>query len=263
MKCPYCLSEVDEQAVVCRTCTKDLYLFKPLMQKIADLEEKLSHVQNSEALQNRILELEGYVHDLQTQAESQEETEAHKFVLWFRTLCLPLIILLIAHGLITVVYDINLLYLRVVSIVVPLPFAYWLFQQRQRAVVPWFLGAVLLASCAVVGMSTITFWVDHSPILPQSRIEWKEFIEYSASISFSFLTGMLLGTFAYLKRIRSQRQVAINPWVKALVNGLGDGKLSPDALHGLMRKVNEFGGTAVALGTTALSIYTGLKGVLG
>jgi hypothetical protein len=30
-----------------------------------------------------------------------------------------------------------------------------------------------------------------------------------------------------------------------------------------MAKLEEFGGTAVALGTTVLSIYTGLKGILG
>lgn len=263
MKCPYCLSEVDAEAYVCRTCTKDLYLFKPLMQKISDLEEALSHVKDNEALQARIVELEGYVHDLQNKTEEQGEAGFGRLLLWGRTLLIPLIILLIAHALITVVYDVNLLYLRIVSIVVPFPFAYWLFQQKKRSVAPWFLAAVFLAAGAVVGMSTITSWVDHSPILPQTGIEWKEFVEYSASISFSFLTGMLLGTFAYLKRIRSNRQVAVNPWVKALVNGLGDGKLSPDALQKLMHKINEFGGTAIALGTTALSVYTGLKGVLG
>ena len=41
MNCPYCLSEVSEEAYVCKVCTKDIYLFKPMMAKIAELESKL------------------------------------------------------------------------------------------------------------------------------------------------------------------------------------------------------------------------------
>ena len=65
MKCPYCLSDIDEQAHVCKVCTKDLYLFKPMMQKISDLERKLSDLKNQEVLEARILELEDYVQELQ------------------------------------------------------------------------------------------------------------------------------------------------------------------------------------------------------
>ena len=66
-----------------------------------------------------------------------------------------------------------------------------------------------------------------------------------------------------MKRMRKKRAQTTNVWVQAIVGGLGDGRLSPDTLQKVMQKVNEFGGTAVALGTTAISIYTGLKGVLG
>ena len=49
MNCPYCLSEVAEEAVVCKTCTRDLYLFKPMMAKVAELEKQLSEIPNQEA----------------------------------------------------------------------------------------------------------------------------------------------------------------------------------------------------------------------
>ena len=58
MKCPYCLSEVDSEAYVCKICTKDLYLFKPLMEKVSSLEEKLNNVSDREILESRISELE-------------------------------------------------------------------------------------------------------------------------------------------------------------------------------------------------------------
>jgi hypothetical protein len=113
----------------------------------------------------------------------------------------------------------------------------------------------------VLGMSTITAVIDDVSVFPSSPIEWREFIEYSASISFSFLTGMLLGGMAYLRRHRSERE-RVSPWLAAIISGLGDGKLSPEALRKIMQNINQFGSTAVALGTTAVSIYTGLKSIL-
>jgi hypothetical protein len=234
-----------------------------MMKRISDLEQKLDGLKVQEVLEQRIVELEGYVHDLQNQKEVEVESLLTRIFLVLQTLVLPLIILLISHALITVVYDLDLIYLRIISILVPLPFAYYLFQKRKRLMLPWVAGTFLLACSAVIGMSAITAYVDHTPIMPKNPIEWREFLEYSASISFSFFTGMLLGTLTFMRRMRTYRKQATNVWVHAVVTGLGDGKLSPDALQKIMHKVNEFGGTAVALGTTAISIYTGLKGVVG
>ena len=58
MNCPYCLSEIEEEAVVCKICTKDVYLFKPMMAKVADLEKQLAEIPNQEAYEKRIAELE-------------------------------------------------------------------------------------------------------------------------------------------------------------------------------------------------------------
>lgn len=49
MQCPYCLSEVAEEAVVCKVCTRDLYLFKPMMAKVAELEKQLEEMPNQQA----------------------------------------------------------------------------------------------------------------------------------------------------------------------------------------------------------------------
>lgn len=262
MKCPYCLSQIEDGVHVCKFCTRDLYLFEPMLKKIADLEKKLADVPNRQALEMKISELEEYIEENQRIADEKTEGWFAGVLQIIQYLLLPLAILLIAHGLITVIYDLNLVFLRVVSMIVPLPFAFILFSKCKRSVLPWFGGAVLLATLSVVGMSAITTLVDNTPIMPQTPIEWKEFIEYSASVSFSFLTGMLLGGMSYVRRNRIKTS-KVNPWVAAVIAGLGDGKLSPDTLQRLMHKVNDFGGTAVALGTTLISIYTGLKGVIG
>jgi len=77
MKCPYCLSEVDSEAYVCKTCSKDLYLFKPLMEKVSSLEEKLTNVSDREILESRISELE---EELQYKKEQESEGSLKKLL---------------------------------------------------------------------------------------------------------------------------------------------------------------------------------------
>ena len=185
MKCPYCLSDIDSEAYVCKVCTKDLYLFKPLIQKVSDLEEKLSNVSDREILESRISEME---EELLYKKELEAEGIIGIFFKISKFLLLPLLILLVAHAVIVVVYDLKLIYLRLASIVIPMLFAFFLFQKKKNPVLPWFLGSLLLAFITVIGMSAITSLVDRISVMPQSMIEWKEFIEYSLSITFSFLT---------------------------------------------------------------------------
>ncbi|MEY3962330.1 MAG: hypothetical protein RLZ08_708 [Pseudomonadota bacterium] len=250
MKCPYCLSDIDSEAYVCKVCTKDLYLFKPLIQKISDLEEKLSNVSDREVLESRISELQ---EELIYKKELEAEGIVGIFLKISKFLFLPLLILLMAHAVIIVVYDLKLIYLRLASILIPMPFAFFLFQKKKNPVFPWFLGSLVLAFITVIGMSAITSLVDKTPVMPQSMIEWKEFIEYSLSITFSFLTGILLGTISFFKR--SKHKIDINPMLKALLNLIVNKKLSPEALQELLQKSIKY----VSLATTLLSLYTGLR----
>lgn len=250
MKCPYCLSDIDTEAYVCKTCTKDLYLFKPMLQKVSDLEEKLNNVSDRVTLESRISELEEellYKKELEAEGIFGILSKIFKFII------LPLFILLFAHAAIVIIYDLKLIYLRLASILIPMSFAFFLFQKKKNPVFPWFLGSLLLAFITVIGMSAITSLVDKTSVLPGSLIEWKEFIEYSLSITFSFLTGMLLGTISFFKR--SKHKIDINPMLKALINLLVDKKLSPEALQDLLQKSIKY----VSIGTTLLSLYTGLK----
>ena len=145
--------------------------------------------------------------------------------------------------------------------ILPLPFGFFLFKGHARAVLPWFIGVVLLAIGSVIGMSAVTSLVDQSPILPQNAFEWKEVLEYSSSIAFSFLTGMLIGGMVYASK-HSRKSLEANSFLGSIITALSPEKLSPEKLHNLLKKVHEYGGTIVAVGTTAVSIYTGLKHVM-
>ena len=262
MNCPYCLSDVLEEAVVCKFCARDLYLFKPMMAKIAGLEQRIEEIPNSEAYETRITELEKLL-DEYAQQQYKPKTLRHWCFDITIYLLIPLSLLLLAHALITIVYDTKMIYLRIISMILPLIFGYLLFNKEPQKLFPWFLGVITLATSAVIGMSGITSLVDHTPIWPQNIFEWREVLEYAASISFSFLTGMLLGGIAFAKKQRHRRAVALNPLLKVVATSLSDGRISPSNMYALMKKLQEFGGSIVAIGTTGLSIYTGLKGIIG
>jgi hypothetical protein len=233
--CPYCLSEVDEAAVVCKTCGRDLYLFKPMMARIAELESRIDELSSRQTISEQADELVERGTDAINRATANLANftgDISRFIL------APLILLLIAHALITVVYDLNVVYLRLISMVLPLPFGFWLIRDEPRTLLPWFIGTAFLAVASVIGMSAIIGLVDDTPILPRNAFEWREVLEYSASIAFSFLTGMLISR----------------------VTG---GKVDPDNLHALSTNFKTIGGSIAAVLTTIVSIYTGLKGVTG
>lgn len=262
MDCPYCLSELSDEALVCKVCRKDLYLFKPLLAKIADLESKLAAAPSTAVHEQRIRELEARLAATDEEQPAPVRTglaamlqDLAMFVL------LPLALLILSHWLITVVLDTRLLYLRILSIAVPMPFGLALLLRRRRKVVPWAGGAMVLAAASVVGMSWVTSLVDQTPVLPRNGFEWLEFVEYAASISLAFLTGMLLGSVLQSHRQRGGR--AQGGFVQGVLSSLTGNTLTPQQLGELMKKLEEYGRTAVALGTTAMSIYTGLRSVMG
>jgi len=261
MQCPYCLSEVLEEALVCKTCSRDLYLFKPMMAKVEELEVQIAQSLTSELYQQRIQELELLLQEHQSQHAQRSWTDwAIDIALY---LLVPLILLLLAHWVITVVYDTKMVYLRVISMVLPLPFAYILFKEHPHKILPWFIGVLFLAISSVIGMSWITSQVDHSPVWPQSIFEWREVLEYATSIAFSFLTGMLLGGVAYANKNRCVSPILFSSAINRSSESLGKSKVSLKSIHGGMKTLHDSGSTIVALGTTAISIYTGLKGILG
>jgi len=261
MNCPYCLSLVDSKALVCKACSRDLYLFKPLTEKIQQLEAQLVAQPSQDTLQARISELEALLVQAQDSLQTREKGLGRHLFNLAQFILIPLVLLLMGHALVTVVYDLPLLYLRIISMVLPLPFGYWLFCQHKRSLLPWFGAVAVLAMSAVMGMSAITGWIDHTPVLPQNTLEWKEFLEYAASISFSFLTGMLLGGMAYVRSHRVRTATSSGSWL-SLAGYIKEGKLTPEGIQQIVKKLESLGGSLIALGTTGMSIYTGLKSLL-
>lgn len=256
------MSEIADEALVCPVCTRDLYLFKPLLERIDKLEKRVA---GQDALEARLALLEAGSGSVAGESGAAVIADNESVVRpLFRELLklwlLPLALLLAAHGLIVLVYDLNTLYLRLVSLLIPLPFGFLLMVRECRGrAVP--MGMILtLALLSVLGMSAATGWVDGVAVLPKDAREWREFIEYAASIGFSYLTGMLLGRLVRLRRRAAIRQASMAAELTRLVR---NGTQHTVQVQQAVQKVNEFGGAIVAAGTTLMSIYTGLKGFVG
>ncbi len=101
-------------------------------------------------------------------------------------------LLLVAHWLVVFVYDFHTVTLRLISVAIPLPVALWL-TLRYR-INPWIQSGVALAMglIAVFGMSYVTSLHEHTSFLPENGREWRETLEYVASIAFAHHTGVLI-----------------------------------------------------------------------
>lgn len=108
-----------------------------------------------------------------------------------RYLAVPIVILLVAHHVIVNSLDLNDLYLRIVSIGVPFVFGFllaWLGGRGAAVAIALALGII-----SVAGMTVSQSLNSGDPILPETRMEWRDNIEYAASVALSLVAGHALG----------------------------------------------------------------------
>jgi hypothetical protein len=259
MHCPYCTSKIDDAALVCAVCRRDLYLFKPLLEKIATLEKSAAA---TPALEARIAGLETELAELRTAtaAVPPAASTARSFVTsTLIAFLVPMLLLLAAHFAIVIMYDLKPLYLRIASLLIPLPFGFALYVWHPRRFGVAAGIALVIAIITVLGMSAITSASDHTPVLPQDLRETREMIEYAISIHFAFITGMLLGRWRY-HRLHVKRQPSrLVVLLAQLFTTDADGQLGIQKMHARISKLVAALTPAI---TAGISVYTGIKAFL-
>jgi TIR domain len=117
-------------------------------------------------------------------------------------LIFPVVLLMLAHYLIVMKFNLNPMYMSVAAVAVPAAFGFALFSRGDGGLGAAFLlgaGAAFLAPAVM--LITVGF-VDNRPIVPASAFEWQETIEYFETITLATVGGNLIARTAALIRKR-------------------------------------------------------------
>lgn len=117
----------------------------------------------------------------------------------------PVVLLLVAHYLLVIKWDLDTVYLRPFAIIIPLVFGFLSFKNLHLGIGLALLLGSAVAVAAVAGMMTVVGWIDQHSILPQSEAGWQEAVEFVVTIALATTAGNLLGRLADATRLSRRR----------------------------------------------------------
>jgi hypothetical protein len=254
MECPFCAETVRNEAAVCKHCSRDLRLVRPVVLEVQEIAAELDRLRRELGEVNE--KLDRIRHPVRS-----------LFVYAMIYVLVPSSVLVAAHILVTIVLNVTPFYLRAASIVIPLPFGLAMYALHKVGVRGTAAVGLLTASLSVLCMLTVTGFNDRVPILPPSWLEWREVIEYTLSIALAFVTGNILGVMLFrivpgIITHGGKPNPAAYRLARMLGPHVGDEQLRRRArvIQDLMRTAGPLAGIVV---TASGSLYAGLKGLLG
>jgi hypothetical protein len=254
MECPFCAETIKDEALACKHCSRDLRIVRPVLLEIQDIAAELDRLRRD--LDRAGARLQRTKHPIRYSA-----------LLAALYAVTPTILLVVAHIVVTIVLNVSPLYLRLASVIIPVPFGFATYPMHKIGFRGAFALGAATAALSVMCMLVVTGVNDGVPILPVSRGEWREVFEYSASIALAFGSGNILGLMAFqvLPLVLSQggRPNALAFRIARLLGQhVGEEQLRRRArlIQDLLRTAGPLAGVVI---TAVGSLYAGLKGVIG
>lgn len=249
--------EISGEAVRCPHCLCDVSGVRLLSQRVQRLETKIEEIQ---------LRFEQEVHHESNTSLardfSEPEDTSRSFsdhVLFPKPAWLLSSILLacgvniFCHWLMLFVLDTNALFLRIITIVMPMIIGvFGAFQSRER-MLSFITGGFVVAIFSVLGMLLVTARIDGVEWFPTNHRDQKEMLEYVVAIWFAFSTGYFV--IAALNAVRT-RIKAMQELSDLTVDQKGDKSTKIKALSGWLEGLIS---TLTPVVSAGAALYSGLK----